>query len=149
MVDQIIATILLLTSFEGHNHTERCKHTRKAVRLAPIIAEVFSDDSLLATKMMGRESSFRMSAVGPKGSRGLMQIKPVSGDRFCKELQYATQVRDNMMCGKRIMKFYRTKCRSTDPAVWLSAYNGRRCGRSKYSQRVLSSNSEPQQEKRP
>jgi hypothetical protein len=110
-------------------------------RLAPVLlreAERASPafDPVLLGAIAWNESSFRNSAHGARGEIGAMQILPTGmAVLVCRGL-VVSRLEDNVRCAVRILDRVRKVCGGS-PSRWLSAYSGRRCGGSSYSDRVL------------
>lgn len=108
-------------------------------RIAPLVVLVATEEGvspLLLSAVIAKESSFRPRARGKAGEVGLSQLKPDGlAMYYCKGLR-AHRLLDNIRCGARLLALAKERCGGC-PRRWLSAYNGRKCGESIYSRRVM------------
>ncbi len=130
MIEHVLALMLHLAG------------SRAPLHLAPIFLDEASRSGLPVDVMVAvawNESAFEVSAVSRDGKdRGLFQIRSTGvGAHLCRRLMpRILEPRNNIRCAARIMARVRSRC-GGPPARWLSAYNGRPCGPSSYSRRVL------------
>jgi hypothetical protein len=110
-------------------------------RLAPVLlreaerASPAFDPVLLGRDRLERER-FRNGVHGAHGEIGVLQVKPDGQALFLCRGLVISRLEDNVRCGLRILAYARKVCGGS-PSRWLSAYSGRRCGGSSYSDRVL------------
>lgn len=112
----------------------------RVVEVAPIIMQEARDlvEPLVVGAIIARESMFNSSAVGSRGEIGLMQIKPDAlAATVCRDLTlFLAEPWANIRCGVRILRRAARRCSGLIEHA-LSAYNGRSCGPSRYSRKVL------------
>lgn len=134
MTEYILAIMLSFTS--GHDHA-RIVTSRTATFFLETSIETAVPVELLVAVAFA-ESAFDPSAVSLGGDEGLMQVNPRGmGSVLCRKLMPRIRnLENNIRCGARILAHARARC-GGPPLRWLSAFNGRRCGPSVYSRRVL------------
>ena len=109
------------------------------VELAAGAAQV---DPFLVVALIERESSWNPRAVGAAGERGVMQIHPAGG-AWAKygpagaSWDAAFNVPTNIRVGTLWMAWKRRHCGTSDPRLWLSAYQGGRCRATTYSRAIV------------
>jgi soluble lytic murein transglycosylase-like protein len=92
----------------------------------------------IAAAVVRSESNFNAQARGDGGqSFGPMQLKLGGAIPATYPPRKALHLPTNVRLGVRYLAEMQKRCRSTDPAIYLSKYNGRGCKRSSYSKKVL------------
>jgi soluble lytic murein transglycosylase-like protein len=153
----LFAFVVLRFVSPNVQHTDSCKHSLLAKRIAPIVmkeSERFGINPFVVLAAIKRESGFQITARGKAGEIGLMQIKR-GGATAGFETLTDTQLEQpdiNIYLGVRYMYWSRRRC-GGEPWYWLGAYNGLHCGPSRYATKVLTTLSDlmgsiPQQEDR-
>lgn len=116
-------------------------HAHQASRMGAMVWEEAArydvEPEILAAVVM-YESAFRPEVIGAVGELGLGQIRRGLVTRGYDELtdEELLAPRMNLRLTARHLAFVRKICKG-EPIRWLSPYNGRWCGESAYSKRVM------------
>lgn len=129
--DAIVASILALT----HPTVPRSDAERRADEYAPMFLREYPEDPFLAVAVAAHESAgFRPWKLGPAGEIGVMQINPRAYPEVDPVLLHDGATNIRLGCAR--LRKVAEKCKG-GPARWLGRYPGRKCGPTKYADRVL------------